>query len=196
MNRHLPRDLSDPFKIRPDAELALILVTDERADEIEDAGVLNEGNGSEPPNASHAASIQGVVTPFAEAFAAEEAVVHVIAEPPPWKQSPCAAEHADGYYELAQALAGQTGSICEMDLTVVIDAMLDSVAGDASPVRLDYVPISSSISITREGEYVPRSRVAGWDYRASSNAIVFHGMPFDLDTPAEIKISYRRWQDQ
>ena len=43
---------------------------------------------------------------------------------------------------------------------------------------------------------IPRSREYGWDYRSSSNSIVFYGMPVDPAHPADVKIGYRRWQDQ
>jgi hypothetical protein len=193
---HLPRSDSDALKVRSDAKLAFVIMTDEKPNEIEEAGASREGNVE--PTAAQAAQIQSLVQPYVDELNAEQAVVHLIAEPLPFAET-CSGgggEHAYGYYELVGATGGQVGSICQLELGATLDAMLDSIVGDASPLALDYVPISNSISVTRDGEVVPRSRQRGWDYRGASNAIVFYGMPLDPAHPADIVVGYRRWQDQ
>jgi hypothetical protein len=195
--RHLPRDDADPLMIRSDAKLAVIIVTDEKPDELENAGLLASGNRQ--PTAEQAVAIDAFLQPYIAELTAEQAVVHLISEPLPFATALCSgsgAEHAYGYYEVVAATGGQTGSICQLDLGPTLDAMLDSIVADASPLQLEYVPISASISVTRDGVVVPRSRQLGWDYRASSNAIVFYGMPLDPANPAEIVVGYRRWDRQ
>ncbi len=201
MLRHLPRDSSDPSKVRDDAKLVVIYVTDEKPDEIESgtggAGILSEGNIE--PSAAQAAQILTFVQDYIADFNTENAIAHLISEPLPFASPTCSsggAEHAYGYYEIIQALGGQAGSICADDLGPVLDAMIDAIIGDASPIRLSKVPISASISLARDGASVFRSRDQGWDFRSSSNSIIFFNMPFDPANPSDVVVSYRRWADQ
>ncbi len=197
MLRHLPRDSSDPAKVRDDAKLVVIYVTDEKPDEIEDAGILSEGNNQ--PNATQVTQIINFLAPYLAEFENENAIAHLISEPLPFVASTCSSggsEHAFGYYELIQALGGQAGSICADDLGPVLDAMIDSIIGDASPISLSKVPISASISVARDGVLVFRSRNQGWDFRSSSNSIIFFNMPFDPANPSDVVVSYRRWAEQ
>jgi hypothetical protein len=195
LSAHLPRSDEDPLKFRAAAKIAYVIVTDEKAEEIETPPMRA---GNKEPTAEEAAGILEVVQPYAAELLAESAVVHLISEPLPFDATACSGqgEHAYGYYELVAAVGGQAGSICQLDLGATIDAMLDSIVGDASPLALEYVPISNSISVTRDGEIIPRSRELGWDYRGGSNSIVFHGMPIDPANPADIVIGYRRWSVQ
>lgn len=201
MARHLPRDSSDPSKVREDAKLVVIYVTDEKPDEIETgpggAGILSEGNNE--PTAQQAADILAFLQTYIADFEIEDAIAHLISEPLPYSSTTCSrgtAEHAFGYYELIQALGGLAGSICAIDLGPVLDAMIDAIIGDASPITLSKVPISASISLARDGVSVFRSRDQGWDFRSSSNSIIFFNMPFDPANPSDVVVSYRRWVDQ
>ena len=196
LSHHLPRGDAGGLGIRADAELAVIIVTDEKAEEVEEAGILFDGNTQ--PDAEKEAAIATLLAPYQAALAAEHAVVHLISEPLPFGStcSTAGAEHAYGYYELVASLGGQMASICQVDLGATLDAMIDSIVGDASPVVLDYIPISSTITVMRNLAPVPRSRRHGWDYRASSNSIIFYGMPVNPAHPAQITIAYRRWHDQ
>jgi hypothetical protein len=197
MLRHLPRDSNDPAKVRDDAKLVVIYVTDEKPDEIEDAGILSEGNNQ--PNATQVNQIISFLAPYVAEFENEDAIAHLISEPLPFVASTCSSggsEHAFGYYELIQTLGGQAGSICADDLGPVLDAMIDSIIGDASPISLSKVPISASISVARDGVLVFRSRNQGWDFRSSSNSIIFFNMPFDPANPSDVVVSYRRWAEQ
>jgi hypothetical protein len=196
LSHHLPRGNAGGLGVRSDAQLAVIVVTDEKAEEVEEAGILFEGNTQ--PDAEEEAAIMTLLAPYQAALVAEHAVVHLISEPLPFGStcSTAGAEHAFGYYELVTALGGQMASICQTDLGATLDAMLDSIVGDASPLVLDYVPISSTITVMRNLAPVPRSRRHGWDYRASSNSIIFYGMPVNPAQPAEITIAYRRWKEQ
>jgi hypothetical protein len=201
MARHLPRDSSNPAMVREDAKLVVIYVTDEKPDEIESggagAGILNEGNVE--PTAAQAALILDFLVPYIAAFDAEDAIAHLISEPLPYSATTCSSggsEHAFGYYEIIQALGGQAGSICADDLGSILDAMIDSIIGDASPIALSKVPISASIAVSRNNTTIFRSRDEGWDFRSSSNSIIFFNMPFDPANPSDVVVSYRRWADQ
>jgi hypothetical protein len=196
MMRHLPRNNADPQMIREDAKLVIIYVTDEKADEIEDEAILGEGNLE--PSPAQQAQIDALVAPFLADFLDNDATAHLIAEPLPFSAvcSGGGAEHAYGYYELVNATAGQLGSICQLDLTATIDALIDDIIGGSSPIVLGTFPISTSISVSRNGVPISRSRQSGFDYRGSSNAIVFYNQPFIPGMPSEIVVSYRRWAEQ
>lgn len=195
--RHLPRNNADPQMIREHAKLVVIYVTDEKADEVEDAGILGEGNNG--PNPTQQTQIDTLVAPYIADFMTNDAIAHLIAEPLPYESQTCSdggAEHAFGYYELVQATGGQVGSICQADLGATMDSIIDDIIGEASPIVLSKFPISASISVARDNALVNRSRDQGWDYRGSSNSVIFFNMPFDPANPSDIVVSYRRWAEQ
>jgi hypothetical protein len=194
LNRHLPRSDSDAQKVRTGASLVMIYVTDEHPDEIEDAGLLANGNPTPDP-----ATITEIVTfmqPYLADFVEHDALAHAIAVPVTQPTCSSGGEAGWGYNELVSTLGGQFGAICQDTLDATLDAIIADIIGNASPITLQYVPISLTLSVSREGVYVPRSRTSGWDFRASSNSIVFANMPFDPLNPTEVIVSYRRWEDQ
>ena len=194
---HTPRDNANPAMVREEAKLVVIYVTDEKPDEVEDAGILGEGNNN--PTAAQVQQLINFIAAYVADFDNQDGIAHLISEPLPYETSTCStggAEHAFGYYELVNALGGQMGSICAEDLGTTLDAMIDSIIGDASPIVLSKVPISASISVTRDAQLIVRSRDTGWDFRGSSNSIIFFNMPFDPANPADIVVSYRRWAEQ
>lgn len=196
LTRHLPRDNTDPQKIREDAAVVIIFVTDEKAEEVEDAGILGEGNLE--PNPTQQAAIDALLAPYLAELTANNVQVHLIAEPLPFSSvcSTGGAEHAYGYYELVNATGGQLGSICQLDLSATIDALIEDIIGGASPLTLSKFPISASVSVSRQASPMSRSRVNGFDYRGASNAITFFNQFFSPAMPAEIVVSYRRWAQQ
>lgn len=195
INLHLPRSASDTAKLRPDAKLVVIYVTDEHAEELEDAGIIPDSNVTATP--AQKTQIVTFVQPFLQQLLDNDGIAHLIGVPETNKDcSGGGGEIAYGYFELVSALGGQFGSICQTDLGPTIDAIIDDIIGSASPIVLEYVPISATIAVVRDNVYVPRSRTFGWDYRASSNSIVFNGMPFDPLSPSDIVVSYRRWEEQ
>ena len=196
LERHLPRDDADPQKVREKAKLVVIYITDERPDEVEDAGIINDF-GAVEPTPEQMAQLQEFILPFANDFLEENAIAHLIAEPLPFSGSTCSGgEYAYGYYELINTLGGQMGSICQENLDPTLDAIIDSIVGDASPIQLEFVPISASIAVTRDDKLVRRSRFKGWDYRSGSNSVIFFNLPFDPARPSDTVVSYRRWADQ
>jgi hypothetical protein len=196
INRHLPRNDSDPQMVREGAKLVIIYVTDEKAEEVEDAAIMGEGNLE--PSPAQQTQIDNLVASYIADFTVNDATAHLIAEPLPFSPvcSTGGAEHAYGYYEVVNATSGQLGSICQLDLGATIDALIDDIVGGSSPLVLSTFPISASISVARDGVPLPRSRQSGFDYRGSANSIIFYGQTFSPADPSEIVVSYRRWQDQ
>jgi hypothetical protein len=196
LSLHTPRNSDDPQMVRNGVKLVVIYVTDEASQEVEDAGILSDFSNA-LPTPEQLSQISALVVPFVEELQNEDAVAHLIGEPLPHSPAPCSGgEHAYGYYEVVNALGGQIGSICQINLDPTLDAIIDSIVGDASPIRLRFVPLSASIAVTRDGRVVRRSRHTGWDYRSSANSVVFFNMPFDPAHPSDTIVSYRRWKDQ
>jgi hypothetical protein len=195
VDRHLPRNNDDPQMIREHAQVVVIYITDESAQEVKNGTSMTESNTI--PTPTQQAEIAGVVAPYIQHFHNNDVVAHVIAEPLPHGTSTCAGgQHAYGYYEVVNATGGQAASICQTDFRPTVDAIIDSIVGSASPIVLEYYPISASVAVVRDNVIVPRSRGTGWDYRGASNSIVFFNMPFDPANPSDIVVSYRRWADQ
>lgn len=196
LTRHLPRNSADPQMVREDAKLVIIFVTDEKSEEVEDDGILGEGNLE--PNPAQQAQIDALLVPYVTQLNANDVTVHLIAEPLPFSAvcSTGGSEHAYGYYELVNATSGQLGSICQLDLSATIDALIEDIIGGASPLTLSKIPISASVSVSRDTVPLTRSRQDGFDYRGQTNAITFYNQLFSPANPSEIVVSYRRWAQQ
>lgn len=193
LERHLPRNNADPQKIREDAKLVVIVVTDEKAQEIKDAGILGEGNNE--PTPAEQTQIDMLVAPYIAQLQAEDATVHLIGEPLPFGPA-CSTEHTYGYYELVNATGGLTGDICQANLSATIDALIEDIISGSSPLTLSKFPISASISVSKDTIPLNRSKQVGFDYRGSTNAISFFQQLFSPAMPSEIVVSYRRWAEQ
>ncbi len=206
IERHMPRDDSDPQHFREKAKIVVIYVTDEKPDEIETGdpgpsgmGIIGEGHFL-PSTAELAAIAAHIIGEWLPDFVMHDAVAHAIAVSLPHTEpDPCSGgggETGWGYFDLVNATGGQIGSICQADLGATLDAIIDNILGDASPIVLSKIPISATIAVARDNIPIPRSRTLGFDYRAASNSIIFFNMPFDPMTPSDVVVSYRRWANQ
>lgn len=201
LQNHL--NTGDPLKdIRPDALLVFIFVTDEDDEEGEGRGCtdfsyndtqlvscfenLPSRSFSIVRDALHARTIND----------GPGGVAHAIIGYPEnclMSGGGTAAEPGKGYYELAMATGGLIGSVCASDMGMTMDLILDSIVAQASPLVLAHYPISTSISASLDNGPLWRSRVNGFDYRASTNSLVFYGQSFSPDTMSEVFVAYRRW---
>ena len=84
--------------------------------------------------------------------------------------------------------------MCQQDLGASLEAIVDDIVGGASPMVLEYVPITSSLAISMDGVEVPRSRVGGFDYYAPGNSLMFTNVKFDKGS--EVVCAYKRWARQ
>jgi len=195
VTKHLPRASGDPSKIRPEAKLVIIVATDEIPESLYSAigysnydvctldattqGKVNQG--IQP----YLSLFQGVTDPEGIAM------FHVIGGV---CNNSCYADVAHGYKELAQQLGGQIGDVCQKDLGNTLQVIIDSIVGEASPVQLEYVPISSSLAVAMDGTEIKRSRTNGFDYRSSKNTLVFINVQYKKGS--EVIASYKRWEKQ
>ena len=194
VKKHLPRSGGMPDKVRPDAKLVIIMVTDETPEECKAAGITTEGYSQ--CNPGNLAAMMSFIKPDLDLFSG-------VTDPEAAAMDPllggvcsnsCGAEVAHPYIELAQALGGQIGDVCQKDLGNTLQVIIDSIIGAASPVKLEHVPISASLAVALDGLEVARSRNNGFDYRSASNSLVFINVKYKKGS--EVIASYKQWERQ
>ncbi len=194
---HLPRDSSNPQKVRDEAKLVVIFVTDEAPQELKDDSSCPIGDFD---SSQWSAGCDQALQPYIQLLTDNDAIAHAILVPGSTPDCSGQGQWGRGYEEMVTAMGGQIGSICQSDLTATMNIIIGDIVGSASPVVLEHEPISVSIAVAREVkdgngshfEALPRSRAGGFDYRSSSNSIVFINQDFS-DPPYEVVVSYQRW---
>ncbi len=140
-------------RVRDDAGLVIVFVSDE------------ENAGLKP------------VADYAADFVAENAVTFGIVGPRPTgctRVGLGAAVAGTQYIDLSAATGGSTGSICNPNLTEVVEEILFGAIGASSRARLMRRPISGSLAVKTDVE-VPRARVNGFDFDPGNNTVLFFG---------------------
>jgi len=141
------------FKLREDAGLVVVFLSDE-----ENAGLKSIGM-------------------YAADFIAEKAVAFAIVGPRP---TGCVrvglgkARAGTEYLDLATKTGGSGGSICNPNLSEVIEEVLFGAIGVSSPSALTLRPISGSLAVRTTAPLV-RARTNGFDYDPPTNTILFFG---------------------
>lgn len=143
-------------QIRPDAQLVTIFMSDE-----EDQGFQE--------NAITTATGQVLLNDYLTFFAANTAVFSIVS------QGGNCGDDAQGYIRMALGTGGTVANLCSADIGETIEEIIYSATGLASTHVLQDVPVSSSLRVFKNGEWVPRSRENGFDYFANTNAIAFYG---------------------
>ncbi|MBE2252856.1 MAG: VWA domain-containing protein, partial [Myxococcus sp.] len=85
------------------------------------------------------------------------------------------AQPGDQYIDLANGTGGSSGSICNPNLTEVIEEVVIGALGASSRSALERRPISGSLS-ARTTMALMRNRSNGFDYEPAANSILFFGM--------------------
>ena len=89
----------------------------------------------------------------------------------------CGASAAPVYEEVSKLSSGNSASLCvgADNLTGILTSIINAANARASDYQLSRTPISASLQVFVNGEYVPRSREDGFDYFAQFNSIGFYG---------------------
>ena len=208
VTRHLPRKAGDATKIRPGASLAIIIATDEAPKELKGGKYKGQGPTYKARGCSLTAQSQAEVNkylgPWFTLFGGKDpkwgsqarAMVHLIGGlcSSSGGTSSCSAEMGHGYLELVKATGGIAADICQKNLGVTLQIIIDAITGAASPAVLQYVPISASLAVALDGKQLNRSRASGFDYVGFSNSLVFVGV--QIPKGSKVVASYRRWVKQ
>ena len=190
----LPRATGDPKKIRTGADLVIIQVTDELPQKLKSS--LGYSYNTCTLTASMKTALDKFIQGYKDFYSGvidpeAVAIMHAIAGV---CSNSCGAEKGHGYMELVQYLGGQMGDICQKNLGSTMQTMIDTITGQASPIKLDYVPISSSLAVAMDSIVIKRSRTNGFDYRSNANTLVFINVKYKKGS--EVIASYKRWTRQ
>jgi hypothetical protein len=191
--KHLPRDDTDTSKFRTTSKITIIVASDEVPNEI--YGVVGNYSSctlSSSDQTKLDAYLQSYVDLWTGVTDAEAvATFHFLGGV---CNNSCSADVGHGYKDLAQKLGGQVGDLCQKDLGSTLQVIIDSIVGDASPIVLEYVPISSSLAVTLDATVLTRSRSNGFDYRYNKNSLAFINVKFKKGS--QVIASYKRWKRQ
>jgi hypothetical protein len=185
--------------LRSDAKTVVIIATDEPAKTTIDATFIPNSTKSCQFGSQLARDVRASVDPYISFFRAEKVDVHLIGFICPSLKT-CALKDqnqrgiAHGYLEVVRELGGIIGDVCQKDMGKTMQAIVDSITGAASPIKLERVPIAPSLAVAVAGKQVARSRESGFDYNASKNSIVFYGGV--AKTGDDVIVSYKRWNRQ
>jgi len=199
VKKHLPRQAGNPAKVRPGATLVIIFATDEVPMELKTPypGIVSSTNYKV---CQLPASVQGAVNaaiqPDIDIYTGKitpesKTIVHMIGGV---CNNTCNAEIGHGYNELVKTTGGITADVCQSNLGATLQIIIDTITGQASPAKLEYVPISASLAVAIDTTVLDRSREKGFDYAPSSNTLIFIGVPFPKGS--QVVASYRRYKDQ
>ena len=195
---HLPRAANSPAKIRTDAALVVIQVTDEGAQSVKSAKL-----GVSLTKCTLDTKVQGkldtFLKPHLDLFAGQDAkygaeakaVVHFIGG---ICTNKCKAQIGHGYIKVAAATAGLTADVCQQNLGATMQIIISTITGQASLIKLQYVPISASLAVAVEKNQLARSRDKGYDYSPATNTLIFYSTPFNKGD--RVVASYRRFTKQ
>jgi hypothetical protein len=191
---HLPRASGDPSKIRPNATLVIIAATDKIAASL--SGVAGGLTKTCTASAAQQAAIDAALSSTWNLLAGitdpeAAAIYHVIGGV---CANGCGAQYNHGQWTLARRLGGQVADVCQKNLGNSLQAMVDQIVGAASPVVLDYVPIAASLAAAMDAIAISRSRTSGFDFRSSSNSLVFINVKYKKGS--EVVAAYKRWTAQ
>jgi len=194
VTRHLPRAANDPYKIRTNATLVIIVVTDEIANGLNGVGFSSKACPLDAATQTKLdQALQSALNLFTGVTDPEAAsMYHIIGNVCGSSGSKYQMNH--GHMTLAKKLGGQMASVAQKNLGNTLQAIIDSIVGKASPVKLDYVPISSSLAVAMDAVQVYRSRTNGFDFRTNGNSLVFINVKYKKGS--EVVASYKRWKRQ
>lgn len=199
MVRATPRSEMDLSKLRPDASVILISITDEE-DEFFKTKHRFLGGSNLALSAADQATLDMGAQPFVDfmlkpEFAATMFGLYWL----PGEACGTGADVAHAVNTLVQATGGGGGSICQVDITNTLAEIANATAGIASGLRLRGTPLTTTLNVLRanaaNGNIGPlsRSRADGFDFDAIVNRIAFTG-PSTPQTHDRVVIPYRRWE--
>ncbi|MEO1230583.1 MAG: hypothetical protein AAFZ18_16925, partial [Myxococcota bacterium] len=224
LRKALPRSaagVTDARKIRAGATVAVLYVSDEFAEEIQDTNChgytkscttgINDFYDTQDQTVCAAAVTQScidtTVQPYVQELLNENAVAFAQVIAPNATPTNCSGyacpmgqpenEPGRGYIEVVNATGGVFYSPCSNTPGNALRPIIDAVTGAASQFQLTGNPISSTIrvGVVRNGmtSIVPRDKQNGFDYDPASNSIFFRGTTYQPNQGELVVISYRLW---
>ena len=142
------------LRLRDDAGLVVIFMSDE------------DNKGTLP------------VAEYVAKYKAQRAVAFAIVGPRPVgcvKVGYALGLPGDQYITLANQTGGSSGSICNENVSEVIEEIVIGALGASSRSMLDKRPVSGSLSVRSDMRAISRTRSNGFDYEPGNNSVLFFG---------------------
>ena len=149
MNTAAARQNGDGF--RPDANVITIFMSDEESQTAQDSGVSATSN--------YRNYLSQHTTSFAIVSDSED----------------CGTTIGASYQQAALDTGGSHASLCAENINETIEDIIIAAVGYAANYELPGTPISSTLRVYINGDWIPRSRTNGFDYFAQTNSISFFG---------------------
>jgi hypothetical protein len=166
------------LRIRPNAQLITIFMSDEEAQTIQNNSLTSTAG-------------QQKMADFKVFFAANSIAFSIVNN------------QGEAYRQVALATGGSFADLDAADISETIEDIIYAATGLASAYVLPETPISSSLRVYKNSEWVPRSRENGFDYFASTNSIAFFGTyrPVPADPTVgrygdDIAVNYQTFLDR
>jgi len=200
IKRHLPRAQNSPSKIRTDAQVVVIVVTDEGPQGLKN--VLPNTNLFKQCtlSAANQATVDAHVKPYIDYLSGsgtdpEAKVDYFQVIGGTCNSTLCSYQPdvAHGYNELAQALNGQVYDVCQSNLASAVSSIISGIVATATTFALKEVPVASSLLVSLDGVTLPRSNVSGYRHIAGTKELAFTGSA-SLKLGSTVVASYRLWQ--
>jgi hypothetical protein len=160
-------------RIRPDAQVVSIMMSDEQDNCFKESAPSN----TQIPHVNRPGTSAAQILSDFKSFYLANSVIHAIVS-----NGGSCGDDASAYRDVALATGGTTADLCATSLEETITAIIENTAGRASTFRLPSTPISASLRVYRaseddptESQWVPRSRVDGFDYFPQTNSVAFFG---------------------
>jgi hypothetical protein len=203
VKRHLPRATNSPYKLRKDAQVVIIVVTDEQPQ-----GLKNQFSGAGNPlsscvlSANTQAKVDAHVKQYIDYLSGgsdPEAKIDFYqvvgglctsSTGPTCSYKP---EVAHGYKELAQALNGKVYDVCHADLKPTVTSIIGQIVAGAAPHTLQAVPIASSLHVALDSVTLKRSLVSGFSHAAGTQLLLFAGSA-KVKLGSTVVASYQVWK--
>lgn len=94
------------------------------------------------------------------------------------------------FLDLVQTSGGVQESICSTNLSLAVANIRARIYQILTDFKLTKIPLIETISVTINGQTIPRSNVNGWEYIESLNAIRFYGSAVPA-ADASIKVDFK-----
>jgi len=198
---HLPRAANDPTRIRTDAQVVIIVVTDEAPQGLKNIFPSSTNVFSQCTfNANDQNKVNTFVQPYIDYFKGTsdaqakvdyfQVVAGTCSSTGPGCSYPPDVAH--GYSEVAAQLAGQVYNVCQSNLSAAISTIIGGIVTTASTFLLKQVPVASSLSVSVDGSTLVRSTVSGFRHTAGTQELQFVGST-TVNLGSTVIGSYRTW---
>ncbi len=166
-------------RFRPEAKVVTIFMSDEEDEEIQSNPITSPSG-------------QAIMNRHNAFFPGRTTIFSIVGTPG------CGSHHGKSYEQVALASGGSFYSLCASDIEETITDIIVSATGQAASHVLADVPVSSSLRVFKDGQWIPRSRINGFDYFANTNSIAFFGSfrpdPESNGAKDHIAVTYRHYK--